>query len=127
MEIGGKSLLFKSKQGYAMVVVPAHAQADSAKVRKLLKSQKLRFASAEELMTLAGVEKGALPPFGNGLLPIPMYLDQRLKQNEQIAFNCGVNTESVILAMTDYLSLVEVLWCDCVKEATPLTGKGDTR
>lgn len=115
MEIGGKSLLFKAKQGYAMIVLPAHAQVDSNKVRKHLQSQKLRFASAEELMDLAGVEKGALPPFGNGLLAIPMHLDVSLKQNRHIAFNCGVNTESVILAMDDYLSLVEVQWCDCVK------------
>ena len=115
MEIGGKSLLFKAKQGFVMFVLPANAQLDSNKVRKHLHSQKLRFASPDELMSLAGVDKGALPPFGSGLLDIPMYLDQSLKTNTQLAFNCGVNTVSIILAMDDYLSLVEAQWCDCVK------------
>lgn len=123
MAIGGKSLLFRTKPSsssrhqadFAMIVLPADQQVDSSKVRRHLGSQKLRFASGDELMALAGVEKGALPPFGNGLLPIPMYLDLQLESNEQIAFNCGVTTESVILAMNDYLGLVEAKWGDFIK------------
>lgn len=123
MAIGGKSLLFRTRPSsnsmhqadYAMIVLPADKQVDSNKVRRHLGSQKLRFASSDELMALAGVEKGALPPFGNGLLPIPMYLDQQLERNEQIAFNCGVTTESVILAMRDYLGLVDAKWGDFIK------------
>ena len=38
------------------------------KIRKILKSQRLRFATKEELLDLAGVVKGALPPFGRDLI-----------------------------------------------------------
>ncbi|GGA82948.1 hypothetical protein GCM10011369_26190 [Neiella marina] len=118
MALGGKSLLFRSRytansfhQGdFAMIVVPADQQVDSQKVRRFLGCQKLRFASSAELMAIAGVEKGALPPFGSGLIDVPMYLDEALKSNQTIAFNCGVTTESIIMAMSDYLSLVPAVW-----------------
>ncbi|MBD1389870.1 hypothetical protein IC617_10560 [Neiella sp. HB171785] len=118
MTLGGKSLLFRSRytansfhQGdFAMIVVPADQQVDSQKVRRFLGCQKLRFASNDELMAIAGVEKGALPPFGGGLIDVPMYLDERLQQNQQIAFNCGVTTESVVMTMSDYLSLITPIW-----------------
>ncbi|MCM2678593.1 YbaK/EbsC family protein [Echinimonas agarilytica] len=111
--IGGKSILFKSQHGFVMIVLAAHLRIDSGKVRHYLKSSKLRFASKEELFNLAGVVKGALPPFGNGLLDIEMHLDRSLCDNQHIAFNCGVLTESVVLKMEDYLSLISAPWCDC--------------
>ncbi|MBW8189450.1 hypothetical protein K0504_00255 [Neiella marina] len=120
MAIGGKSLLFRTRSSsnsphqanFAMIVLPADKQVDSNKVRGFLGCQKLRFATADELMELAGVEKGALPPFGNRLLAVPMYLDRQLQTNQQIAFNCGVTTESVVMAMADYLTLIEPVWGD---------------
>lgn len=116
LKIGGKTLLFKDKRGFRLFTLPADRAVDSNKVRKALRSDKLRFASETELKQLTGAERGALPPFGEPLLPLPLFLDQSILTNDRIAFNCGVLTESVILTMPDYLSLVQPTMVDVIKE-----------
>jgi Ala-tRNA(Pro) deacylase len=114
-EIGGKSILFKDKSDFRLFVMSAALQIDSKKVREILKSGWLRFATKEELWELAGVEKGALPPFGRDILPVDLYLDESVLKNEQIAFNAGMLTKSFIMKVKDYLKLVEPTICSFTK------------
>jgi Ala-tRNA(Pro) deacylase len=114
-KIGGKSILFKDKTDYRIFVMSAALQVDSKKVRKILKSGWLRFATNEELWKMAGVEKGALPPFGRDILPLDLYLDESVLQNEQIAFNAGMVTKSFIMRVNDYLKLVDPIICSFAK------------
>lgn len=115
LKIGGKTLLFKDKRGFHLFVLSAAKQADNNKIRKILKSQKLRFATKEELLELVGVEKGALPPFGRDLLPYDLYLDKSILENEKIAFNAGILTKSFILKVKDYLEVVDPIICQFSK------------
>jgi Ala-tRNA(Pro) deacylase len=112
IKIGGKAVLFKDKKDFRLFVLSAALQVDSNKVRKILRSQKLRFATEEELMTLVGVEKGALPPFGRDILPFDLYLDKSILANEKIAFNAGILTKSFILAVDDYLKVIDPVICE---------------
>lgn len=105
--LGGKSLLFKDKKGFKIFSLSSSLNADSKKIRHILGSQKLRFASEAELIELAGVTKGALPPFGHPVLPFPHYVDESLFLNQRIAFNPGILTASIILKTSDYLPLVK--------------------
>jgi Ala-tRNA(Pro) deacylase len=105
LSIGGKTILFKNKKGFHLFVLSAAKKIDNNRVRKILKSQKVRFASKEELYKQAGVVKGALPPFGRDFLPFDLYLDQSILDNDRIAFNAGVLTKSFIIKVKDYLSL----------------------
>lgn len=111
MDIGGKTLLLKGKKGFSLFVISASLQADNNKMRKILSSQKLRFATKDELWDLAGVEKGALPPFGRPILDYELYVDESIKQNERIAFNAGVLTKSIIISTQDYFRLVDATLC----------------
>ena len=113
--IGGKTLLFKDKRDFRIFVISARLQADSNRIRKILRSQRLRFATAQELMDLAGVEKGALPPFGREFLPYDLYVDYSVLYNDKIAFNAGDITKSVIMSTNDWLSLVEPKFCSFSK------------
>ncbi|MCP4681104.1 MAG: hypothetical protein GY864_02080 [Desulfobacterales bacterium] len=110
-KIGGKSILLKDKQDYRLFVMSAALQVDSKKVRKILKSGWLRFATKEELREIAGVEKGALPPFGRDILPLDLYLDESILKNRKIAFNAGMVTKSFIMKVKDYLELVDPVVC----------------
>ena len=71
----------------------------------------MRFASAEELAELTAAEgrpglvPGSVPPFGQPILPFPLYVDEAIQQNERIAFNAGSMTDSIILGVPDYLRL----------------------
>ena len=116
LKIGGKSLLFKAKNGFKIFVLSAAKEADSQKIRTILKSQKLRFATEEELFDLAGVVKGALPPFGPPILPFDLFLDKSILENKKIAFNAGILTKSLIISVEDYLKLVKPFICDFSKE-----------
>jgi len=106
IEIGGKAVLFKAKKSFYLFVLSAAKQVDSNKVRKILGSQKLRFATEDELEQQAGVVKGALPPFGKPLQPFDLFLDESILKNESIAFNAGDLTVSIILKVEDYLKVV---------------------
>lgn len=115
LAIGGKSLFVKAKKTFSIFTLSAAQQADSNKMRKILKSQKLRFASPEELWELVGVTKGSLPPLGRPLLPFDLYLDKSFIHQKQIAFNAGISTLSFVLTMDDYLKLVDPIICEFSK------------
>lgn len=110
IKYGGKTVLFKGKNGFALFVISAAKEIDSNKVRKILKSQKLRFARFEEFEEITGTVKGALPPFGEPIINLPLYIDESIRLNEKIAFNAGVLTKSFILKMNDYLKLISPVW-----------------
>lgn len=107
LEAGLKTVLFKDKSRFVLFSLRADRQVDSKKVRKILGSQKLRFATEDELIDLTGVKKGALPPFGRELFSLDLYLDQSIHDYPEVAFNIGVITRSCVLKTQDYLKLVQ--------------------
>lgn len=118
LKIGAKTLLFKDKWDFRLFVISAEKDVDNKKVRKILKSDKLRFASIKELRELAGVEKGSLPPLGQSLYPFKTFVDVSLTQNELMTFNAGIPTFSVIMKVQDYLLHVKPEIVDFSKEIT---------
>ncbi|MDP2951007.1 MAG: YbaK/EbsC family protein, partial [bacterium] len=50
-------------------------------------------------------EIGAIPPFGNAMNLIT-YVDELVFENEEIAFNVGAHTKSVLMKSKDFKSLV---------------------
>jgi Ala-tRNA(Pro) deacylase len=106
LKIGGKTLLFKSKKGFSIFTLSAAKKLDSTKVRKILKSSKLRFARDEEFTELTGTVKGALPPLGRPILELDLYVDNSIFLNDKIAFNAGILTKSFILDIEDYKKII---------------------
>ena len=108
---GGKALVMKLDDSFAVFVLPADRRAHSGTIRRTLGARKLRFATAEELAELTacegrpGLVPGSVPPFGEPILPLPLYVDRAIEENERIAFNAGSLTDSVILAVPDYFRL----------------------
>lgn len=108
---GGKALVMKLDDHFAVFVLPADRRAHSGTIRRTLGARKLRFATAEELAELTaeegrpGLVPGSVPPFGEPILRLPLYVDQAIEENERIAFNAGSLTDSVIIAVPDYLRL----------------------
>jgi prolyl-tRNA editing enzyme YbaK/EbsC (Cys-tRNA(Pro) deacylase) len=106
LRTGGKALLIKGgDEVYRLFVLPADRKADSGVIRRELNLRKLRFATAEELMQLTGLVPGSVPPFGPPVLPFELFVDSLLLDNERIAFNAGSLTDSIILAVDDYLTV----------------------
>jgi len=108
LEWGAKTALVKDKQDFRIFVLAANQRLNSNRVRKILKSQWMRFAYPEELKECANVTKGALPPVSHPFLPYDLYMDEDLLKNEQIVFTIGIHTKSILLKMEDYRKLVQI-------------------
>lgn len=105
LRIGGKALLMASDGRYRLFVLPADRRVRSSAIRRELKLRKLRFADRGELKELTGLVPGSVPPFGEPVLPFPLYVDAGIQENDRIAFNAGSLTDSIILAVEDYLAV----------------------
>lgn len=104
---GGKALLMKAGEEFALFVLPADRRIDSAAVRRELGVRRTRFAGREELMEMTGLVPGSVPPFGRPVLPFDLYVDAAIAENERIAFNAGSLTDSVIMHVEDYLDVAK--------------------
>lgn len=105
INIGAKALLIKTKTTFVLCVIPANRKLDTKRLRKILKTKSLRFATTDELKELTGLDKGAVPPFGH-LLGLEMIVDPAQFEQEKIAFNAGSLTTSVLMKSADYRKLI---------------------
>jgi Ala-tRNA(Pro) deacylase len=104
IEAGAKALVLLAADEPVHVVLPAHRRVDNARVRALVGTRTLRFATAEELLKLTGCAPGAVPPFGN-LFGLPVLADEALARREEIAFNAGSNSVSIVMPAAEFLRL----------------------
>ena len=91
----------------AMAVVPANHHVDIQLLKKATGAKVSDVASEAEFAgTFPDCEAGAMPPFGN-LYNMKVFVDERLSQEKQIAFNAGSHRELIQLSWADYQSLVQ--------------------
>lgn len=103
LRVGGKAIVLKVDDVFALFVFSAERRLDSGAVRRGLGARRTRFATPEELAEMTGLVPGAVPPFGRPILPFDLYIDPSIPRNDRIAFNAGSLTDSMILPMADYL------------------------
>lgn len=103
---GAKAILIRAKGNYYLIVLSAVKRINSKKLKKILKTKSLSFASDEELKKQTRLTKGAVPPFGN-LFDLETYVDKSLLENEEISFNAGSHTDSIKMKTKDYIKLLK--------------------
>jgi Ala-tRNA(Pro) deacylase len=100
---GAKALLLKTDDRFRLFVLPGDRRLDSASVKRQLGAGRLRFASREELLAQTGLQPGAVPPFGEPVLPFELIADASIGQTyPTVAFNAGSVTDSIIMAAADW-------------------------
>lgn len=107
MKIGGKALVMRGDDRVLLFVLPADRKADSGAIRRELNIRKLRFADKDELLGLTGLVPGSVPPFGEPILPFPLYVDAAIRENDRIAFNAGSLTDSIVMEIEDYFRVAK--------------------
>lgn len=107
LEEGVKSIIVVGKQTKKnyQFNVPSHMRVDM-KVIAQLAGEKCEFEEPENIKARFGIVVGGVPPFGN-LFNIDTYFDERLLKNEVAAFNCGMQTESIVMKASDLIALVK--------------------
>jgi Ala-tRNA(Pro) deacylase len=104
LEAGAKALVLLAEEQPVQVVLPGHRRLDNERLREILGTRKLRFATPAELLALTACSPGAVPPFGN-LFGLPVLVDEELTQREEVAFNAGSNAASIVMRCEDFLRL----------------------
>lgn len=101
-EQGAKALVMYGDKKPLMVVVSGASKVDMKALKQFANIRDLRMATPEEVKKLTSLPIGAIPPFGS-LFDLPTYVDEKLGENQQIAFNAGLHTKSIKMAYKDWL------------------------
>jgi Ala-tRNA(Pro) deacylase len=102
-----KTVIVKLDGDLAMAVLPASFQVDLEALRRDTGVREAVLASESEFKRhFPDCETGAMPPFGN-LYGIPVYVDESLTLDHEIAFNAGSHYELIKMAYTDFERLVK--------------------
>ena len=111
---GAKAMLLRSEGKFYMFVLSGVDKIDFKKVRTILESKSVSFASSEEVKEITNCVPGGVPPFGN-LFNVIVYVDKNLLKNERIDFIAGKQTVSMEMSSKDYLKVVKPKVEDFVK------------
>ena len=102
-----KTVIVKLDGALAMAVLPASYQVDLPALKRATGVREAELASEREFKhNFPDCETGAMPPFGN-LYGIPVYVDETLAEDREIAFNAGSHYELIKLAYADFERLVK--------------------
>ena len=104
IEQGAKAMLMFANNKPVLIVLSASKKINNSLFKKQFEFKDLRMATPEEVEKVSGVMVGAVPPFGN-LFNVTTYIDEGLLTNEEIAFNAGSRTKSIIMSSRDLVKL----------------------
>ena len=97
-----KTVMVKLDGELAMAVLPATDQLSTSRLAKATGARNVEVATENEFADrFPDCEVGAMPPFGK-LWGLTVFVDERLREDEQIAFNAGTHTELVKLSYADF-------------------------
>jgi Ala-tRNA(Pro) deacylase len=100
-----KTVMVKLDGKLAMAVIPAKYHVDMQALRKAARAGTVALATEAEFQDrFPECETGAMPPFGV-LYGLPVYADDSLVVDKEIAFNAGTHHELIRMAWDDYKML----------------------
>jgi Ala-tRNA(Pro) deacylase len=107
-----KNIFFRNHKGdrHYLVILEHLRQLNIHDLEKRLKQGKLTFASDSRLMKHLGVEPGSVSPFGlinDSDKNVHVFIDEKLKESERLAFHPNVNTATLVVSRTDLIKFLE--------------------
>jgi Ala-tRNA(Pro) deacylase len=102
-----KTIVVCTDSGMAMVVLPATRRIVLSDLREMMQVPHVRLASEQEFRDLfPDCELGAMPPLGH-LYGMPVYVEESLAEEPEIAFNAGTHTEVIKMRYEDFEALAK--------------------
>jgi Ala-tRNA(Pro) deacylase len=102
-----KTVIVKLDGRLAMAVLPSTQKVHLDRLRKGAGAVSCELAREEDFYgDFPGCELGAMPPFGN-LFQMDVFVEPRLAEDEEIAFNAGSHSELIRMAYKDFERLVK--------------------
>ena len=101
-----KTVIVKIDDAMAMAILPASYQLDLPLLKAAAGAKKIALATEAEFRgRFPECETGAMPPFGP-LYGMPVFVDESLTRDKEIAFSAGSHHELIRLAFDDFVRLV---------------------
>lgn len=106
-----KNIFFRNHKGdrHYLVILEHLAQMNIHDLEKRLRQGKLSFASDKRLMNYLGVGPGSVSPFGlinDRERHVHLFIDERLKEEERLAFHPNINTASIVISKPDFIKFL---------------------
>jgi len=102
-----KTVIVKLDDQLAMAVLPASFHIDLQQLKKGSGAKAVGLPGEAEFRSrFPGCETGAMPPFGN-LFEMPVFVDESLAKEKEIAFSAGSHNEVIRLSYNDFDHLVK--------------------
>ncbi len=102
-----KTVMVKIDDKMAMAVLTAADKVDFDSLKESVGAVKVELACEQEFENMfPGCEIGAMPPFGN-LYEMQVFVEEKLTEDTEIAFNAGSYTELIKLSYNDFERLVK--------------------
>jgi Ala-tRNA(Pro) deacylase len=102
-----KSVIVKIDGAMVMAVLPASYHVDLPLLKAAAQGKKIALASETDFRDrFPECETGAMPPFGQ-LYGMPVFVDESLTRDKEIAFNAGTHHELIRLSYEDFARLVQ--------------------
>ncbi|MBU4351223.1 hypothetical protein L6250_00395 [Candidatus Parcubacteria bacterium] len=103
---GTKAIIFSADSKPLLIVVPGDKRVNTKTFKKLYNIKDLRILSPEQVKEITGLEVGAIPPFGS-VMNLTTHVDNSVFKNEEIAFNAGAHTKSILMKSKDFFELAK--------------------
>jgi nondiscriminating aspartyl-tRNA synthetase len=106
LQQGIKAIILRgknSKKNYQFNV-SSHQKLDMKAVSEAV-NEKCEFEEPDVIRERFGLIVGGVPPFGP-LLNLDTFFDEAIEKQEEIAFNCGLATESIVMKAKDLIAVV---------------------
>ncbi len=107
LDEGAKAILLKYDGEFGIFVLNAARQIRSALIRHGLRVRRTRFAYPQELLAMTGLLPGSVPPFGEPVLPLPLFADPSIEGHETMVFTAGSRTTSIRMATSDHRRIAQ--------------------
>ncbi len=99
-----RSILFRLPEDlYVMVLAAGPQQISWPALRRHLSQHRLSLATPEEVLQVTGYQIGAVSPFGVRQGPLPVLIDRRVLDEEEISLGSGQRGLAIIMRSQDLL------------------------
>ncbi len=107
-----KNLFVKNKKNgeYFLITLPSDKRLDLKQFRKIVHAPKIRFAPAEELLSILGVIPGAVTPLGliNDVeKKTTFYVDEAIWNAAEICCHPNINTETLQIPQESFHRFID--------------------
>lgn len=109
-----KSLLFKVKEDFIMILMAGDKRLDNRKFKEIFHA-KAKMPEAEEVSAVTGHPVGGVCPFGLKQ-PLPIYLDYSLQAYTQVFPAAGAANTAIKLNIEELQTLTEGRWIDVIQQ-----------